>query len=186
MKTSCLTLLLAFTLAFACHAQTQKGTLMIGGGGSAEFEDGFSASLNPNLGYFVANNVAVGSGLSLCYGKSSSLRSVGAGVQPFVRYYFGQQAPTRFFAVASGSVLSHRTEVENGIVEYEKSTSHSFGGGLGVVHFLTDQVGLEAQLLYRNSRTYYNIYYDDIPPSWNGGLGLSLGVQIHLPRKAYK
>lgn len=190
MKTTCFTLLLALVVSLAVNAQTQKGTKMIGGGGSADFENGFYISLVPNLGYFVADNVAVGSGLSLSYGydKTTTYNTVGAGILPFVRYYFGQQSATRLFAVANGSLITEKARVDiNGVKEFDRTfNSCSFGGGLGVVHLLSDQVGLEAQLLYRNSKSYYNIYYDDILPSWNGRFGLSLGVQIHLPRKTDK
>lgn len=109
------------------------------GGGSADFENGFYISLAPNLGYFVADNVAVGSRLSLSYGydKTSSYHAVSVGILPFVRYYFGQQSPTRVFVVANGSLNTQKANVANGWGEPNRAiNSNSFGGELGVVHSL--------------------------------------------------
>ena len=93
MKKIFLTLALSITCAIFAQAQTEKGTLLLGGG--AEFKstsaDGASVtnySLSPNIGYFVAENIAVGARVDFG-GSSSDGESVSNyQIAPFARYYF--------------------------------------------------------------------------------------------------
>jgi hypothetical protein len=102
-----LPLLFLFVSALA-SAQTEKGSFMIGGNASVEFNKNdqngdtgetktFSISINPQAGYFVANNFSLGLSLpvSISRGKSTypgingeaESKTNGFGVAPFVRYY---------------------------------------------------------------------------------------------------
>ena len=175
MKTVFLILFLALVMSFACNAQTLEGTKMLGGSGSVLLDEGIDIYLVPNAGYFVADDVAVGGGVELYYARYDPYRNMAVGLQPFVRYYFGPPAAqTRYFAQVNGAVHYSNSKdfdaVENISNNY---TSNSFGAGLGVVYFLTEQVGLEARGFYENAR------YNAVPR--NGHFGLRFGVQIHLP-----
>ncbi|WP_439879604.1 outer membrane beta-barrel protein [Pontibacter sp. MBLB2868] len=184
MKTFCLTLLFAFALTFSSNAQTQKGTLMIGGSGTTNFNDGFAITLNPNLGYFFADNIAVGSSLNLSYSRVKPFRNIGIGISPFARYYFGEQAPTRLFAQANAAYsYNHNEGISSTDYSSNSYTSSSVGGGLGVVHFITEQVGLEAQFFYNNVKSQWNNDQGMSSSSpRDGRFGINFGVQIYLPR----
>lgn len=174
MKTR-LFILLLIAAAFTCNAQTLKGTKMIGGSGSIYHEDGFNISLSPNLGYFIADNLAIGGNINLFLSDNDNNTAKGASLGPFVRYYFGQEAPTRIFAQANGSVgFSRYINTFNGREAKDTYNTNSFGAGVGIAHFLTEQVALEARLYYNNYR-----FYDSSPR--HDQVGISFGVQIHLP-----
>lgn len=50
------------------HAQTEKGSRLLGGGGFLRSSDGsFSTYINPDLGFFLVDNLAVGASLPLFY-----------------------------------------------------------------------------------------------------------------------
>lgn len=175
MKTAFLVLILALAGAFASNAQTQKGTKMLGGSGLVLLDKGIDIYLVPNAGYFIADDVAVGGGVELYYARYEPYRYMAVGLQPFVRYYFGPPAArTRYFAQVNGA-MSYRNDKNMDAVEdfWNNYTSNSFGAGLGLVYFLTEQVGLEGRLFYENEK--YNAGPRD------GRLGLRFGVQIHLP-----
>ncbi|RDV13877.1 hypothetical protein DXT99_17780 [Pontibacter diazotrophicus] len=150
---------------------------MIGGSGYGSFQEGFDVTLPPNFGYFVTDNLAAGSGLSLVYSKRNNYRNIATGLQPFVRYYFGQDAPTRVFAQANGNILYGGDKSTYGESEQKNSyRHHSLGARLGLAHFITEQVGLEVKLHYN-----YNFPGSNLTSS---AFGFSFGFQIHLPNSA--
>jgi hypothetical protein len=173
MKTSLLTFFLALGVSLTCYAQTEKGTKMIGGSGAINLQGGISAHLQPKFGYFVADGLAVGSGVLFGYSRwknldlrvhqqEVALRSLSVGLQPFVRYYFGETATTRVFVQANTSLTyTNRSGYDYYYTPFDQSNSFtqtSVGGGIGIVHFLTEQVGLEAQVAYRNNSYGYDTF----------------------------
>lgn len=89
MKKIVLTLALAFTCAIFAQAQTEKGTLLLGGDAdftSTSFGGASTTSygISPNIGYFVAENIAVGARVGINGGESTTSYSI----TPFGRYYF--------------------------------------------------------------------------------------------------
>lgn len=189
MKTALLTFLLALAASLTCYAQTEKGTKMIGGSGAINLQNSISAHLQPKLGYFVTDGLAVGSGVLFGYSRwknptinsEAASRSLTVGLQPFVRYYFGETANTRVFVQANTSLTYTNRSGYNYYIPFDQPnnfTQTSVGGGIGVVHFLTQQVGLEAQVAYRNNSYGYDTF--------NRGLNLTFGLQVHLPGAAGK
>lgn len=183
MKTTLLILLLALSASVTGYAQTERGTKMIGGSGAINFNNGVSIYLLPRLGYFVTEDLAVGSGVLLGYSRwkdqEMSVRNAHVGLQPFARYYFGAPKATRVFAQADVSFIHTRRSGMDHFPGYDNKVSFtdtSVGGGIGLVHFLTQQVGLEALVGYRNNATGFETF--------GRGFGVTFGLQIHLPSAA--
>ena len=146
-------------------------------------DNGVSIYLLPRLGYFVTEDLAVGSGVLLGYSRyknpDMTVRNAHVGLQPFARYYFGAPKTTRVFAQADVSIIHTRRSGVNFFPDYGNKVSFTdttVGGGIGLVHFLTQQVGLEALVGYRNNTTGFE--------SIGRGLGVTFGLQVHLPSAA--
>lgn len=186
MKTNLSVLLIALFFPLAIHAQTQKGDKMIGGSGNMNFGRSFYVSLSPSLGLFVIDDLVVGSGVPVSYGyfKEAKYRTIGGGLEPYIRYYFGNQAPLRVFAQANGSVSFLNGKNKGDAFYGSAYTQNSFGGSIGLVRFITEQVGLEARLYYNNYQNAQtrdsNTRYDSRQDSY----GLTLGIQVHIPRSS--
>jgi len=181
MKRSILiTLIFAGTVHSVC-AQTRKDNLLVGGNIAnlqATFQSGTSTvglMINPKAGYFVADDVAIGFGLTLGLNGASGVTTFNYGLLPFGRYYF-----------TSGDITSRRTkffgEVDLGIsgvnvFKNGSSTSTnglSFSAGPGMAYFITENVGLETLLKLRGITGFGNSTFALQPE-------LNLGFQIYLP-----
>jgi hypothetical protein len=138
------------------HAQTEKGTLMLGGSASFQSTDGSSLFVfNPNLGVFVRNRFAVGLQASVVASEGVSVWALG----PFARYYFGGNEKGKIFGQGSLNVSGG------------DGNGTFFGAGLtaGYAFFLNQSVALEA------AASYFRI--DD-----SGLLVIGAGFQIHFKR----
>jgi hypothetical protein len=137
-------------------AQTDRATLMLGGGASFQATDGYSVFvLNPNVGVFVANNFAVGLQANIVSADNSSAWALG----PFARYYFGKNEKGKPFGQATLTLGG------------SDGSDVSLGGGLtaGYAFFLNQSIALEA------AASYFRI--DD-----SGLFVLGVGFQIHFKR----
>lgn len=129
MKKTIFALLLFISFAATAHAQLiDKGTLMAGGNLTFNTNKGNKTFiLNPMLGYFFADNFALGTSVS--YSSVSKLSAFSIG--PFARYY------TNFGLFAhSGLNFEHQENAE-------KENNLDFLIGLGYAAFLNDNVALE-------------------------------------------
>ena len=161
-------LLLACT-SLGAFAQTEKGNLMVGGQLNLNTnEDGSEFRFNPQLGYFFANNFALGGQFSFDFSKAGNVRVNEFGVGPFARYYFGK-GQTKPFLVSAVDYLSTSTKANN--IEVN-SNGWSFLAGAGFAAFLNRTVALEGIIGYR--------YADYSNTSGSGGLNLSLGFQLYF------
>src|SRR5690606_569612 len=150
-------------------AQTEKGGWLVGAnlaGINYGFDSKvFSLGLNPQAGYFIADNVALGASLHLGVDAPKDGDAVTSwGIGPFVRGYFGGTEKGKFFGqadVAFGGV--------------ESATSFGLGATAGYAYFITKNVALETGLGY----TYLK------PESVDGlsDIGLNVGFQIYLGGK---
>ena len=93
-----LLLLLMSVMTYSVQAQTEKGKWLIGATtnnlslAASKGTMGLSLQVSPNVGYFVANNLAVGVRLGFSYSNSrtngqSESRSTGIAATVFGRYY---------------------------------------------------------------------------------------------------
>ena len=165
-----LALLLCATFTFA---QTEAGKLMIGGNAGFDIQkqddhdDIVSIDLNPMLGFFVIDNLAVGAALSVSsFKEGDEFTTTGLGIAPFGRYYIGPGGVKLFIHAQFGYITS---KYDDGTFEVKsKGTQLTIGPGLAF--FLNDHVAIEALL-----------GYDKFGGDFDGSnIGLRIGVQAYL------
>ncbi|MGO3655669.1 MAG: porin family protein, partial [Sphingobacterium sp.] len=108
MKKVLLTLSAIATLGFAANAQTEKGQFLLGGqvsyeGTSVKDSDDKSNSFSilPTVGYFVADNIAVGTAIGYGWSeveRAEDLKTTQSTFQlaPFGRMYSNNHGPVKF------------------------------------------------------------------------------------------
>jgi hypothetical protein len=182
MKTTLFTsLLLCTVLSFTALAQTEKGTKLVGGTGSIGFHDPFSISLSPDVGIFLADNIALGASVQLSYSSGDHFTNSSLGLYPFFRYYFGGSETNKAFGqINAGFGHQWSKSTSSGFENKNSYNNTNVGIGVGMVHFITEQVGLEALLAYNH---YSNNSGSNISSSSKGYLTLNVGFQIYLPAK---
>lgn len=170
-----LMLLLAVFVALGAQSQTEKGNLMVGGQLNLNTNEGGSNfRFNPQLGYFIANNFALGGQISFDFSKAGTVKVNEFGIGPYARYYFGK-GQTKPFLVSTVDYLSTSTKSNNIDVN---STGWSFLAGAGFAAFLNRTVALEGIIGYR--------YADYSNTDGSGGLNLSLGFQLYFGKELPK
>ncbi len=194
MKNTLLPLVL-FCLCLSLHAQTDQGSMLVGGSAGLDYtvqsnNKVFNASLSPQGGYFVVDNFAVGLRIPLGLQSISSKAAASSGseiesntltyrvgIGPFARYYFGKSA-IRPFVNAGADYQFSRTREKDSFSEQrrvQREDSYSIFGGAGMAYFLSTFVGLETQLGYTYFRSGELNRYSR--------LGLTVGLQIYIPQK---
>jgi hypothetical protein len=155
------------------HAQTEKGTVMIGGGLGLKTGEGASEfNLNPNVGFFVANNFALGGSLNFATSKTGEISTTNFGIGPFARYYVGS-TNTKPFVVTEFDYLT--TTIKNG---EQKFNANGFGFlfGLGFAAFVNQTVAIEGVTGYNYSK------FEDSDGS--SGFAMRFGFQIYFNRRS--
>lgn len=168
------------TTANVGDAPIKAGRWLVGGSiGSTGFNFAtktFQLNVDPKLGYFIRDNIALGGqgtiGLSFYEGGSS----ISYGVAPFIRYYFPETANRsgRWFGEAAAGITgSHKKGSQE-----EEPLSLMLGLRAGYAHFVARNVAVEGTLGYTFTKA------DVSSSSGDSGLGLAFGFQIYLPGKA--
>jgi outer membrane protein len=164
-------LLAGFLFSSGLQAQTvSAGTWMLGGeAGFAstkvkDVDDSYNTIyLNPNVGYFIMDNLGVGLRLGFQNNSFGDASSTGFGIGAMARYYVFQGLFPQV------GFMYNSFKVKDGP---DAATDTDINLGLGYSFFLNNSVALEPQL-------YYNINSEEA----NGNtLGLSIGLQIFLGR----
>lgn len=149
---------IVFTFGQGAFAQTEKGTLMLGGNASFESQGGSSAFLlNPNLGLFVADNFAVGLNATLLTGEGTTVWGLG----PYGRAYFGGGEKGKLFAQAGVNLLGFSND-------FGSDTEFGWSVGAGYAIFLNQSIALELG-------PQYSKFGDD-----DGRFNVNVGFQIHF------
>ncbi len=187
-----LLLVAIFTLVFSANSQTRKGNKMVGFSLVSAFfnngttdrsndlssstieNDNFGISINPNVGWFISDDLVLGIAPSITYSKqkqvgkaangntflSDELSTYGVSLGGFARYYFKGQSSFRFFGqynlnlgIAGGKNEGYEYESLGIYVDrYESKYSGSFKGNtginLGASKFLNDHVALDFMIGY--------------------------------------
>ena len=177
MKTITLIITLFCSLCILnAHSQTEKGTLMLGGGASTgiDFNDDYNVfhiSLSPDIGYFFSDDLAIGAYLPLGLTSYEGYRGFNYGITPFFRYYFGQTSDIMFFVTGGFGIRGWSSK-------YNDTSSSSSGvignAGVGGTYFLNESIGIEAILGY----TYSKWSESDA----NSDIDLGVGFQIYFGR----
>ncbi len=168
------------TSAKVGDAPIKAGNWMVGGSiGSTSFNfatETFQLNVDPKVGYFIRNNIAIGGqgtiGLSFYEGGST----ISYGIAPFIRYYFRETAsPTgRWFGEgALGINGSHKKNSQEDL-----PVSLLLGIRGGYAHFVARNVAIEGTLGYTFTKA------DIASSSGDSGLGVAFGFQIYLPGRS--
>jgi opacity protein-like surface antigen len=159
MKKLILSLTAVVAIALSASAQTEKGKFILGGTASYESVKSDAAgakaaqnlTLVPNVGYFVSNNFALGTGIGYSYSKIGSASPTGQNeaivVNPFGRYYVGLSDQFKFFGQAAvplafGTVKSTDASGDAG-AKVGSSTSVGVALSPGFAYFPTKKIGIE-------------------------------------------
>jgi hypothetical protein len=171
------TILLAFV--FAGFSQTEKGSWLLGGNiaytSASQTENGNKSTssifaLNPKIGVFPINNLAVILNTSYTTISSGGFSDHSLAIGPAVRYYFQGQA-VKFF-------LGTGVEFGSTSGNYH-STSFQFEAGPAI--FITPAVALELGINYQTG-TLKNSQ-DDSYSSKMGQFGVGVGFMVYLGSK---
>lgn len=187
-------LMLGLFASVCSYAQFEQGTLMIGGSAGLEFTKDKNKNggttverskttnffLEPQVGYFVIDRLAIGGGLGL--GLSSTkytdeyggdkVNSTRIAVEPFARYYLPQNI---FFQgkFMVGSV-SYK-EKNDGRTEKDSYSLTGFALSAGYSILLNDNVAIEPQVGYQSEAQKDGDWkYVD------SGFYLRAGLQVYL------
>ncbi|QNF31546.1 hypothetical protein HUW51_01940 [Adhaeribacter swui] len=166
-------------LAELSSAQTFQGSTLIGGTGTLHIgtgnNKGMLLMLSPRIGTFLADDLAVGATVPLSLYAYANSTTTSVGLSPFVRGYFGATT-TRL--LVEGRIGVQRFAYNSDNTNFnDNSSAFTYGIGIGAVHFISEQVGLELLLSYDNSGNN-----DAILTMANlTGINLNVGFQIYLP-----
>ena len=142
--------------------------------------------MGANVGYFVKNNWEIGAGIQTCFNtlkqkapfndlfNLDKSRSIIFAPQLYSKYYFGTKQLKPFAVISTGYNWQLDRSTYNGTITNGTSSYFNYGGGAGLVWFLSKKVGLFTQLTY-------NRLYSDVMDQ--GALNLNFGVQINLGKK---
>lgn len=146
---------------------------------------GYYISLYPRIGYFLNNNLVLGTTLNFSYRSSKNIlnwtngmkafegvsNGGSIGLSPFLRYYFTKSSKNRFYGQLGGGMdidIFQNYEANTYNERGEKSESyknpsngHDISGEalIGFNHFFTDHVAFNSSLGYNYSqRTQTTIY----------------------------
>lgn len=142
---------------FSLQAQTDKGTLLLGGGLSFETSDGTSFfRASPNVGIFILNDVAASATFSLFTGEGATSWAIG----PSIRLYLFGNERGKFITQIGVNVGGAK----------DADTDFGFEVGAGYAAFLNESIALD--LLARYTKT------GDV----KGIFSLGVGFQIHYKK----
>jgi hypothetical protein len=162
-------------VAFLCLSQVvsaqavNQGAWMLGGTAGFRSESVKDSDVSvttidvsPNLGYFIADDLAIGLSLNLSSVSVDGNSSTDFGLGPFIRFYF---ADAIFAQVGANLGLGDRefTDLEL---------------GLGYSWFVDNSVAIEPKLFYR-----IHGVGDDVVGDFDSSVfGLSIGIQAFVDR----
>ena len=181
MKTFKLLLASFFLSTFISNAQIAKHNWLMGGNLGFSYITAQQNSktteidLQPNVGYFIVDKLAIGTLLNYNYTKSKdnfgTIEIKSSNIGPFLKYYIlNKDKGTNIFLE---SAYNFSLQKEN------KNTE--FSSKIGVAFFLNSSVAFEASIRYGLKKFKYpnNI----LPDSSSNNFIFGLGFQIHLEKE---
>lgn len=188
--------LLFLSVVFTVNAQTEKGNLLIGGSTKLNFThinvklksdfaktDGGKVTdleLSPQIGFFIANGVAIGAEVPISYNRKKDDKSkettTSISFTPFVRYYFGSKNIKPYL---HGAVGLGRMKRKDSLNEFPMNLfMYELGGGLAF--FLNEKVSLDIGIGYASVRAKPTKDNDHNYRSISRGVGLEMGFVVFL------
>ena len=162
------------SLSSFLEAQTSKKMWLVGGstaGIDFRFDKDAVYTFQPNVGYFLADNFAIGTTLGFKYTRiKNSPSTIRYAFEPFVRYYMNKAGKLRYFGQLQGG-LSIESYSNFGLTDTRVLL------GPGINYFVSDRVALETFLAaqYQTESVHgLNLYTSSF------GLLFSVGVQVFL------
>lgn len=198
MKKLILSIALLSGVAFTTQAQTEKGKFIIGGNVSYNTvksdadnaKASHSFSIVPNVGYFVSDNLAFGTGIGYQSSKASSASLTGKQeafvVAPFGRYYAPVANNFKFFGNLSVPMAFGTSKaIDDDLKVGDKNgNSTSIGVALspGFAYYPSSKIGIEFAL---NGISYANQSFEDANGNkikGKGGDSFSIGADFFAPK----
>jgi hypothetical protein len=190
MRKLILTSIILFVFSIASYGQIEKGNVLLGSTGSMSFSSNeersyFDVHINPNLGYFVTNKIALIASIPLSFNthkfETWQSTSIAYGLAPSLRYYFLRKDKSALFASTGFGLVQYKSKQKSSNpsnVTKKTSINTSTHISVGYVYFLSKSIGLEAELgYYRNKREDFKAV---------SNMQLNLGFQIYFGRGAKK
>jgi len=200
MKKLVLSLIAVTALAFSTQAQTEKGNYIIGG--NVELNSGkndgapksnINFSIVPSVGYFVTDNLAIGTGVGYQFNKYYSILSANTFsstkqqafiVSPFARYYKGINEQFKFFGQLSVPMSFGNTKVGdvdgNNYVKVSKDNNVGVALSPGFAFFPSKKFGIEFSV---NGISYNDYSRKDGNDNDNGGSkNFNIGANFFAPK----
>ncbi len=162
--------------AYIVNAQTNQGDWLVGGNlnlNTAKKNSTFS--INPNAGYFFANNFVAGAQIGFENSSFGDTKTTAFSIGPFARYYFNlKDDKFKPFANAGIGFLTEKTKtnVNSNTSVVVKNTGVNALLGLGGAYFINSNVALEALAGYTYNK------FENTPAT--NGFAFRVGFQIHL------
>ncbi|GAB3889026.1 outer membrane beta-barrel protein [Spirosoma agri] len=203
MKTIVTSLLLLLISGVLATAQTEKGRWNVGVSvGNFSYQDNknadtktFTGNLSPSVGYFVANNLLIGTGVPLSLSTSkqgnnpyvSKYASTSVGLSPFVRYFFGAAKLKPYVGLSYSHSFVRNTYNSSAFSTDFSSDGYSIAlvPTLGVAYFINQTIAIYAGLNYNilSSKIGYLSFANNNPTvtdikSDSRSASLSIGFQI--------
>lgn len=185
----CIFLVAVASLSVAT-AQTEKGSKLVGvnvgniiiptsGNGGTSI-----ISLQPQVGWFVANGLVLGTGVPFFYVGSDNTSVMQIGLTPFVRYYIGKSSIKPFLGGSFGFIRSSLSNM--GRSESSTNTVYSVSGGLAF--FVNKSVSFDLGLNYTGANTNVNSVLlspgvSSLTPGLPSAVTINLGFQVFFGRK---
>ena len=150
-----ITSLMALSLIFGASAQDgMKGTYLLGATNDITTTGWSDIQIQPNVGYFVSDNIAVGT--TLGFTSTNDKAGTAAGetttssttIAPYVRYYMDSKL---FFTGGFGMINTKSTTVTDGADDFENKGSQTIIGlGAGLSLMWGERVAVEPAFVLRN------------------------------------
>jgi hypothetical protein len=199
MKKTYLVLTLFFLVISSVFAQTEKGTWMLGGSAgwsrsSSDYGDGTSKTssltFNPDVSYFIVDNVALGLLLPLSFSRNkfagdsdydAEYRNTGYGLGPNIRAYFPLNEKWALLAQAGYTFGWQKTKMIYEVAGNEEETENNdtwkaVNVGGGITYFINKSIGVEGILGYQGYK------YGDSDYSKNDNVSFTVGLQIYFAK----
>jgi len=198
MKKLILSMALLGGVIFSSQAQTEQGKFIVGGNVSystsksdaAGAKSSHNFSIVPNVGYFVSDNIAVGTGIGYESNKLDRASEVGKSeafvVSPFGRYYVPVADKFKFFGQLSVPMAFGNTKETDEQLKVGDKTGSSTSIGValapGFAYFPSSKIGIEFAL---NGVSYNHYRLEDRDGNDIKGSGsddFSIGTNFFSPR----